>query len=119
MKANKRSEVCGSGWIKAVAVTPLLACSMSIAFAQAVPPTVPPEAATEYAAVLKRVQLGDTTVNFRKFRIDGALVAGDRGMVGAGRERADRATFKKPQLLLPPIGLSTGTTPTSSITRMP
>ena len=73
------------------------------AFGQEVPaaaakPPVEPDLAREYAAMLARVRNGDTTVNFRQFRVDAVLMAGESRadrLAWHGRENADRASFKR------------------------
>jgi tetratricopeptide (TPR) repeat protein len=50
------------------------------------------DATTQYTALLKHVQQGDMTINFRSFRIAGALMIGQDGKLAA---QSDRATFRR------------------------
>jgi hypothetical protein len=71
------------------------------AFAQSNPapsiPLVPPSAdqpsvSATYAALLKRLQQGDMTVNFRSFRLAGALMTGQDASM---KEQAESRNFKR------------------------
>jgi tetratricopeptide (TPR) repeat protein len=58
-------------------------------------PSPSPQIATEYAAFLKRVQQGDLTINYRKFRLDQALASTGKRNAEDTQGPSDRAAFKR------------------------